>query len=273
MVFLSSPGQFERRPRVFFLVLAALLGMARGGTGEPAVVRVGMDPRSPPWVFVPGVDYSRDDTGPQRALEVDVKKLTGFDVDVMEALGRRMGAIMKVVPAPWLQLEQGLVARHYDLILCGWTPHPGTPLGIVASDPYHAWGLLIAIRADDATVIRSVPDLDNRRVGHFADPAVRRGLTAMGHGRFESRSHPTTLFRDLSAGALDAVIFDSLYVRWRVANDPGLRVVGTPLNRLGYHVAARQEDAALFAKVQAAVRDLVSSEEMKKIRRRWEGPS
>jgi len=201
-----------------------------------------------------------------------VKKLTGFDVEVMEALGRRLGARLKVVPTPWPQLEDGLVARRFDLIICGWTPHSGTPAAIVASDPYYNWGLLIAIRADNAAMIRSVPDLDDKRVGHFLDPAVQRALTAMGHGRFEARNHPTALFRDLAAGTLDAVIFDSLYVRWRVANDAALRVVGRPLNRLGYHVAVRKDDTTLFARVQAAVKSLASSEEMARIAARWEGP-
>lgn len=259
-------------PRTCLLVFTFALAALRAGAGEADVVRVGMDPRSPPWVFIPGVDYSRDDTRPDRPAKVDVKKLTGFDVEVMEVLTRRMGARAKVIPTPWAQLEDGLLARRFDLILCGWTPHPGMPAGIVASDPYHYWGLLIAIRADNATAIRSVPDLDDKRVGHFIDPAVHRGLSAMGHGHFEARNHPTALFRDLAAGTLDAVIFDSLYVRWRVASDPSLRVVGTPLNRLGYHVAARREDVVLFAKVQAAVKDLVASEEMARIRARWEGP-
>jgi ABC-type amino acid transport substrate-binding protein len=232
-----------------------------------------MDPRSPPWVFTPGIDYSRDDTRPDQPTKVDVRKLTGFDIEVMEALARRMGAAPRIVPTSWGELEGGLVARRFDLILCGWTPNPATPPGILASDPYHHWGLLIAIRADNATTIRSVADLDGKRVGHFVDPAVHRGLSAMGHGHFEARTHPTTLFRDLVARTLDAVIFDSLYVRWRVANDPSLRVVGPPLNRLGYHVAVRKEDAVLFAKVQAAVKDLTSSEEMARIRTRWEGPA
>jgi ABC-type amino acid transport substrate-binding protein len=44
------------------------------------------------------------------------------------------------------------------------------------------------------------------------------------------------------------------------------------VNRLGYQVAVRKDAAALFAKVQAAVKDMVASGESEKIRARWEGP-
>jgi ABC-type amino acid transport substrate-binding protein len=47
-------------------------------------------------------------------------------------------------------------------------------------------------------------------------------------------------------------------------------VVGEPLNKLGYHVGVRREDAALLARVQAAVKALVDSGEIEKIRKRWE---
>ena len=70
-------------------------------------------------------------------------------------------------------------------------------------------------------------------------PTLRVGMdtrTPLGNARFEARDDPGELFEELRSGALDAVVFDSLYFRWRVANDRGFRVAGEPLNRLGYHV-------------------------------------
>lgn len=101
--------------------------------------------------------------------------------------------------------------------------------------------------------------------------AAGDALFAMGRGRFEVRDTLQELFADLEAGELDAVIYDSLHVRWLVARNPRLRTVGTPLNTLGYHVGVRREDAGLVERVRAAVRDLVASGEMQKLRRRWEG--
>lgn len=252
------------------LVCLALLAGAGPSSAGPAAttLRVGMYTRQPPWAFVPGLtsDYRRPAPSPP---PWQLAKLVGFDVDVMNALGQRLGARMVVVPIDWNQLETGLLKKRYDLILSGWTPSLKTPEAIAASQPYCDWGLLIVVRADNR-VIQSPADLEGARVGHLGDPAVERALGSMGRHRFLVRDNEELLFSELSAGALDAVITDSLYVRWRAAQEPGLRIVGEPLNRLGYHVGVRSEDAALLARVNAAVRDVVASGEIAAIRSRWE---
>jgi polar amino acid transport system substrate-binding protein len=237
---------------------------------ERTVLRVGMDTRSAPWCFVPGLDYSKEDQkAPPVVTRAQTRKLAGLDVDVVHAVARRMSAQVGVVPMPWADLEAGLIEKRYDLLISGWTPRVTTPDEIVASAPYLEWGLLVAVRAEDP--IRSAADLEDRRVGHYDDPVVTRALAALGRGRFKTYGSVSAMFADLETGALDAVIFDSVHVRWRVAHDPSLRAVGEPLNRLGYHFGLRREDTALFARVQAAIKDLVASGEMEKIRRKWEG--
>jgi len=256
------------------LVLLAFLALAGSGpaaAGPAPVIRVGMETRAAPWAFVPGLDYSRENfREPPRTTPAQVARLQGFDVDVMNALAGRLGARMEVVPVSWFDIEKGLLAGRYDLILSSWTPTQRTPPAI-ASVPYCDWGLLIVVRSENAT-IRSYRDLEGVRVGHFPDPAVSRALTAMGHGRFMARDAPELLFEDLERGALDAVIYDSLYVRWRVGWDGRVKVVGEPLNRLGYYVGLRKEDPLLLRNVEEAVKDLVSSGERDRIRARWEGP-
>jgi ABC-type amino acid transport substrate-binding protein len=231
-----------------------------------------MDTRTPPWVFVPGLDFSREDQlATPRVGSAQLGLLRGLDVDVMKLLARRLAVTPQVVPTAWPSLEKDLMANRFDVILCGWTPNPRSPAGIVASDAYCTWGLLIAARTGDVGIQRYA-DLAGRKVGHFNDPAVLRSLSALGHANFEARDDPGELFDELRSGALDAVVFDSLYVRWRVANDSAFRVVGEPLNRLGYHAGLRKTDAALVKKVQVIVRELAGSAEMEEIRRRWEGP-
>ena len=107
-------------------------------------------------------------------------------------------------------------------------------------------------------------------VGHYADPAVEQTLRSLGGVKTRSYTSEGALFRDLKAGALEAVIHDSTFARWRVNADPALHIVGEPLNRLGYHVGVRREDPALLAKVQAAVKALLASPEMARLKVKWE---
>ena len=52
---------FGARARAVAAAGALLLAAGTARAAEPDVVRVGMDTRSRPWVYVPGLDYSRED--------------------------------------------------------------------------------------------------------------------------------------------------------------------------------------------------------------------
>lgn len=245
--------------------------------GAPETLRVGLDPRSPPASFVPGANYSYDETRqPPLMGEEALRRLEGFEIDVMKALAGRLGMTARVVPTSWYALERGLLDGRYDVILGSWTPSDRTPKGIVASIPYYDWGLVVAVRADDAR-IRTLANLAGLKIGHIPDPSVERALreldTGLGVGSVFSRDNGALLFDDLKAGTIDALIFDSPYVRWRVSQDRSVRVVGEPLNRLGYHVGVRREDTALLVRINAAIQSFRDSDESRQVRRKWEsGP-
>jgi ABC-type amino acid transport substrate-binding protein len=248
-----------------------LLGLAAAPPTEQPL-RVGTSTRNPPWVFVPGLDFSHDDlTQLPRLSPTQLTQLAGMDVDVMNALASRLGVRVQWVPTIWSDLESGLVAGHFDVLIGSWTPTNATPAAIAATSSYCEWGLLVGVRADEAR-ISSYADLAGMRVGYVRDPAVARGLQAMGRQHYVPMSSEMRLLAGLQAGDLDGIIVDSIFLRWRAARDPGLRIVGEPLNRLGYHIGVRHDDAALLERLQAAVKALVDSGEAERIRRSWEGP-
>ena len=249
--------------------LTALLS-ALAAPAERAVVRVGMDTRSRPWAFVPGLDYAQEDfSKPPRISEAQLRELVGVDVDFLRALEPRLAASLRIVPAAWETIESGLVEGRFDMIVNAWTPTSRMPKEIVASDPYYEWGLLVATRAGDEAV-RSHRDLAGRSVGHYRHPTIDRSAMNLGAKRLVGFEDSDALFEALAGKQVDAVIEDSTYVRWRVANDTRFRAVGEPLNRHGYHVALRRSDAELLRRVQKAIGELVAAGEPEKIRKRWE---
>lgn len=253
------------------LALAPLLAadFVQGQAREPTL-RVAMDTRIPPWSFVPGLDYSREDPYQAPAVtEAQLRKAEGLEVDVANAIARRLGATLHIVAVSWFDLEQSLVGNRADLIVNAWTPNRRTPAGIVATEGYYTWGLLTAVSADD-TSVRSSAELTGRVVGCFRSVIVDRTLYALNARELRPYDLQERLFDDLKARKLDAAVYDSPYVRWRAAREPWLRTVGEPLNKLKYHVGLRRSDAALVAKVQAAVKDIVASGEAERIRRKWE---
>jgi ABC-type amino acid transport substrate-binding protein len=253
--------------------LGAVLGLLlllclRGQAGE---LRVGISPDNPPWSFVPErlAILEAGGTLPPFA-PAQLRSLTGLDVDVAEALARRMGMSFAPVPATWLEIEKELIASKFDVILSSWTPSRKTPPEVVASEPYLTWGLVICIRGEEQRV-RGLADLAALgAVGHYRDPAVEQTLRSLGAPNMKAFDSEFVLFRALQKGELEAVVHDSTFARWRVNKDPGLRLVGEPLNKLGYHAGVRRADGALLEKLQAAIRELRAAPELAAIRARWE---
>lgn len=192
----------------------------------------------------------------------------GLDVDVARALAARLDRPIEFVRANWFEIEKELLERRFDVILSAWTPTRKTPPTIAASEPYASWGLLVVVRSDDAS-IGGYQDLAGKRVGHIADPAVLVTISSLG-AQLKSYTAEPALFYDLRQQKVDAAVADSPFVRWRAANDPGIRVVGEPLNRLGYHVGVRKEDVQLFQDVQAALKAMLQAGELEAIRKKWE---
>jgi polar amino acid transport system substrate-binding protein len=259
------------------VIITLSLAAVFSASAQEGVLRVGLESGNPPWSYNPErlVPFDKD-PGPVLAsapppTAAQLRALTGIDVEVAQALARRMGKTVQFVQAGWYDLESLLLAKKFDVILSAWTPSRKTPPTILASEPYYSWGLQLAVRADDSS-IRSYADLAGLPVGHIKDPAIEQTLSSMSSADLKGYQAETQLFHDLRKGVLRAVVADSPYVRWRVANDKGFRLVGEPLNRLGYHVGVRVEDEELFAMVQSAVKAFVGSPEAAAIRRKWESP-
>lgn len=85
-----------------------------------------------------------------------------------------------------------------------------------------------------------------------------------------ARNETSTKVRALELGG-ENYLYDSMYVRWRVRQGAPLRIVGEPLNRLGYHAGVLRSRGDLLARANAAIKELLASGEIARIRLRWEG--
>jgi amino acid transporter len=143
-------------PRATLVALLMVLGesaSALAQTAEP--VRVGMDTRSRPWTYVPGLDYSREDwTKAPRILPTQIRRIEGVDIDLMKALGSRMRRPLEIVPHAWDSIEEGLLANRFDVIMSAWVPSDRTPPAIIASSAYYEAAIKALLASGEAEAIR-----------------------------------------------------------------------------------------------------------------------
>jgi polar amino acid transport system substrate-binding protein len=253
------------------VALALILG-ARGASAQ-TTFRVCMDTALPPWSFIPA-RLPRFDEDPATAKRLppasaaEVKTAQGLDVDVAQALAKRLGQDLQIVHTSWYEIEKALLAGSCDAIVNAWTPSRRTPASIAASEPYFVWGLQVAVRKDE-TRFKTYQDLAGRAVGHIDDPALELTLRALAGARLQPFALNRELFYALQAGKVDAVAHDSTYIAWRIGRGEPFRTLGPPLNKLGYHVAVAKAGGETATRVLAAVKNLMGDAEMGAIRTKW----
>ena len=93
----------------------------------------------------------------------DKNQLTGFDVEIGQAVAKRMG--IKAVPlsTAWDGIIAGLLANKYELICGSMAITPERLKSIDFSDPYYRSGAQLFVKKDSA--VKSVADLKGKKVG------------------------------------------------------------------------------------------------------------
>jgi polar amino acid transport system substrate-binding protein len=196
----------------------------------------------------------------------DPKHLVGFEVDISEAIGHRLGVHTRFSQADWSTLVPSLVRGDFDVALNGLEDTPARRAVILLSNPYFVFGETLAVRQGGAQ--RSIDDLHGARVAtlnqsYAYDLLRERGFEPV---LYEGVSEP---YADLALGRVDGVLLDHVIalrygcVRADVACLPGDVARGT------YVAGMRKGDLHLKAAVDAAIHDMTEDGTLRHILERW----
>ena len=134
------------------LALAAALLTGCGGEEKKAadsakVLRVGTEP-----VFAP-FEFPKEGS----------KDLTGFDIELIEALGKQMGYKVEIVSMGFDALIPALNSGNIDVIAAGMSINEERQKAVTFSEPYYTSGLIVMVNKDNNEV-KSVKDLEGKRI-------------------------------------------------------------------------------------------------------------
>jgi polar amino acid transport system substrate-binding protein len=194
-------------------------------------------------------------------------RLVGFEVEIAEALARRLGVRAEFVQSDWHHLMPSLERGDFDVILNGLEVTPGRRARIAFTRPYYAFTETLVVRRDDRAT-DSLAALAGRRVGTLggslaadvvaAAPGVRTVL-------YEGVEEPYT---DLERGRIDAVVLDDIIAARYGLVRPTLRLAATVGDGV-YAIGVRPDATALLGAVDAALGALADSGELRAILERW----
>jgi polar amino acid transport system substrate-binding protein len=192
--------------------------------------------------------------------------LTGFEVEIADALARELGVKARFVQNDWSTLVPSLERGTFDIALNGLEVTPAREQRIRFTRPYYLFAERLVARTGDPRV-RDLASLRGLRVGTLANSLAWDLLGPAGAERipYEGQEEP---FMDLASGRIDAVLLDDIIVA-RYGDRAGLSVVGD-LAEGRYAIGLRRGEDDLWRAVDEALGRMARSGELRTILRRWQ---
>lgn len=224
--------------RILLVALALVLALSTAGLADSATLTVGTNAEFAPFEFI------GDDGNP-----------TGIDIDLINAIGEKIGMTVKIENMSFDALIPALGSGKIDAIISGMTITEERKQSVLFSDPYYAASQKIIVK--DGSAIQAEADLAGKNIGvqlgttgdlyvtdKFKDATVNRydkGIDAV---------------QDLINGKLDAVVIDEEPANVFVSQTQGLVVLADRLSAEQYGIALPLGKDDLLAKINQALADL-----------------
>ena len=192
-------------------------------------------------------------------------QLVGFEVDIMDAIARRLGVKARMVQYNWSNLVQSLERGDFDIVMNGLEATAERKDRILLSDPYYVYAETLAVRRESD--VKSVFELGGKRVGTlnqtFAHDILRM-MPTIQPVLYEGNEEP---YIDLEQKRTDAVLLDNIIADRYGCTDKHLELKCVPYDiaRGTYVIGMRRGDDALAEAINGALRDMRKDGELQRI--------
>lgn len=196
------------------------------------------------------------------------KTLTGFEFEIIRAIARRIGRRAEFVQNDWDGLIPGLHRGLYDCVICGIEITPDKANEVNFSLPYYFTFEQFVARRGTAP-ISSLDQLRNRNIGTLDQTAALKMLENTPGVTAKTYDQEVNAYKDVANGRLDGVLLDYPIAKYYAAPNPELELCGPPFGKIAYGIAVEKGNVTLQQEIDSALRDLISSGELRTILSRW----
>lgn len=229
----------------------ALLGFLGTAQAQGQVLTVGTDATFPPMEYI------------------DAGKHTGFDVEMVEAIGKAMGRKVEWVDIDFKGLIPGLISRRFDMAVSAIYITDERRKVVDFTVPYYTGGL-VALVKEGNTTIKTPADLNGKKV------SVQVGTKSVS---YVQEKYPQVqlmeveknqeMFNLVDIGRSDAAVTGKPAAYQYVRTRPGLKVLGEQLTTEEYGMAIRKDTPELTRAVNAAIDKLKADGTYAQIVKKW----
>ena len=239
-----------RRHFIIATALAAAFGGAVVHAQDRSPLRVGTDATFPPMEFVEGGNR------------------TGFDVDLVEAIGKTLGRPVEWIDIDFKGLIPGLVSKRFDMAVSAIYITDERKKVVDFTNPYYAGGLVAMVKENSP--IKKLADLDGKKV------TVQVGTKSVGYlqehypkvQRVEVEKNQE-MFNLVDIGRADAAVTGKPAAYQYVRTRPGLHVLDEQLTTEEYGMALRKDEPELEKAINGALAQMKADGTYAAIVKKW----
>lgn len=186
---------------------------------------------------------------------VDEKgNLTGYDVEVVKEIAKRVDLEVRFLPTPWDSMFLGLETKKFGSIANQISKTPEREKKYIFSDSYLISGAQIIVRGD-RDGIRHLEDLAGLKVGIGVGSNYSKILEDFNAKKqIDIKYYDgnlTTVLQDIVAGRIDATLNERLTVGYNVKKlGLNVKLVGEPIALVPSHFVFRKDKDGEFLKSQ-----------------------
>jgi ABC-type amino acid transport substrate-binding protein len=200
-------------------------------------------------------------------------KTVGFDVELAEAIAKKLGLELQVISTAWDGIIPGLKANKYDIIMSAMTITEDRKKEINFSDPYIDSNQSIAVVK--GSPIKTVADLKDKVVGVQIDTTGQFEAEKIekAGGLKEIQKFDTILvaFEALEQGKLDAIINDYPVSSYIGKTRGNTEVVAKIVTDEQYGIGINKDNTKLLEKINEALQQVKDDGDYATIYKKWFG--
>ncbi|WP_066688858.1 amino acid ABC transporter substrate-binding protein [Christensenella intestinihominis] len=216
-----------------------------------------------------------DDSFPPMGFRDEDGNLTGFDIELAQAVAAHMGVKANLQAIDWKAKELELESGNIDMIWNGYTITPERQAQVLMSEPYMENMQVVVVPADSS--IKTLADLAGKKVavqdGSSAQEAIADNaeLAASIGEQIDFKDNVTALM-DVSSGQTDALAVDLVVANYYLAKDPDKYVIlEETLSPEQYGIGFRKSDQALHDAIMQALSEMKEDGTATKLSEKWFG--
>lgn len=207
-------------------------------------------------------------------------QLTGFDIELSQAIFDLTGTKVKYQPIDWAMKETELDNGTIDMIWNGYTKTPEREEKVLFSDTYMKNLQVLVI--PKAGGITDFPGMEGKKLGvqegssgyntFINDPAALKDIVDGQEATLYASFNEA--FIDLEHNRIDGLLIDRVYAEYYLTSTEKLdqfNVIQSPFEQEDFAVGVRKSDQALADKINEGLKELQENGTFAEISNKWFG--